>query len=102
MPRKASQKCYKCAALAIEQVHQINGSLKTDPENFVRNSKVPSGGCYDSKPCPPKRSRLRAPKAPCLRNAEVNRQKRALQQQIEQIQTSVANQSAQPLNSVFH
>ncbi|BAU15869.1 hypothetical protein LEP3755_64350 (plasmid) [Leptolyngbya sp. NIES-3755] len=79
MPRKAPQKCYKCAALAIEQVHQLHGTPKTDPENFLRDSNVQSDGCYDLKLCPPKRSRLR--------NAEVNRQKQAIEQQarLEQV-----------------
>ncbi len=80
MPRKAPQKCYRCAALAIEQVHQIHRSLKTDPQNFVRDPNVPSDRCYVPKLCNPKRSRLR--------NAEVNRQKQVIQQQarLEQVE----------------
>lgn len=78
MPRKAPQKCYKCAALAIEQVHQLHGSPKTDPQNFVRDLNIPSDGCYDSKLCPPRRSRLK--------NPELARQKRALKQQEHQLQ----------------
>ncbi|MBD2082533.1 hypothetical protein [Leptolyngbya sp. FACHB-17] len=81
MPRKAPQKCYKCAALAIEQVHQLHGSPKTDPQNFVRDPKIESDRCYDPKLCPPRRSRLR--------NSEINSQKQAIKQReqiLEQLQ----------------
>ncbi|MEP0919765.1 hypothetical protein NC981_23340 [Leptolyngbya sp. DQ-M1] len=73
MPRKASPKCLRCAALHIDQMHQIHGSPKTDPQNFVRDPNIPSDGCYNPKVCPPKRSRLR--------NAEINRQKQVIERQ---------------------
>jgi hypothetical protein len=78
MPRKAPAKCYKCAALHIDQVHQLHGSSKTDPQNFGRDPNIPSDGCYDLKLCPPKRSRLR--------NAELNRQKQAIEQQEQHLE----------------
>ncbi|BAY59171.1 hypothetical protein NIES2135_60480 (plasmid) [Leptolyngbya boryana NIES-2135] len=78
MPRKAPAKCYKCAALHIDQVHQLHGSPKTDPENFLRDPNIPSDGCYNLKLCPPKRSRLR--------NTEINSQKQAIEQQEQQFE----------------
>lgn len=54
MPRKAPPKCCKCAALHIDQVHQIHGSPKTDPQNLVRDLNTLSDGCYNPKLCPPK------------------------------------------------
>lgn len=76
MPRKALAKCYRCAALHIDQVHQIHGSPNTDPEHFVRDPNILSDGCYDLKKCPPRRSRLR--------NSEVNSHKQAVAQQVRQ------------------
>ena len=78
MPRKAPAKCYRCAALHIDQVHQLHGSSKTDPGNFVRDPNIQSDGCYDLKLCPPRRSRLR--------NAELNSQKQAIERQEYQLE----------------
>lgn len=76
--RKAPLKCRKCAALSIEQVHQLYGSPKTDPQNFLRDPNVQSDGCYDPKRCPSKRS--------YLRNADINNQKRGRKEQERQLE----------------
>lgn len=91
--RKAPLKCRKCAALSIEQVHQIHGSTKTDPQNFLRDPNVQSDSCYDPKLCPSKRS--------YLRNAEINSQKRSRKDQESQLERLHIEVDAPYANLVF-